>query len=59
MPLDAEIDPQSHPLSGMQQILYVEDDAALARWGIEATNATNAPNATIASSDAGTEPGDR
>ncbi len=31
MPLDAEIDPQSHPLSGMQQILYVEDDAALAR----------------------------
>ncbi len=31
MPLDAEKDPQSHPQSSMQDILYVEDDAALAR----------------------------
>jgi signal transduction histidine kinase len=31
MPLDAETDPQSHPHSAMQRILYVEDDAALAR----------------------------
>ncbi len=31
MPLDAESDPQSHPQSAMQRILYVEDDAALAR----------------------------
>ncbi len=31
MPLDAETDPQTHPQSSMQDILYVEDDAALAR----------------------------
>jgi signal transduction histidine kinase len=31
MPLDAETHPQSHPQSAMQHILYVEDDAALAR----------------------------
>ena len=31
MPLDAETDPHVHPQSAMQKILYVEDDAALAR----------------------------
>ncbi len=31
MPLDADPDPNAQPQSGMQTILYIEDDAALAR----------------------------